>query len=46
MINLVDEREKLGVAGKGVVDDFGWESMVNRYEEILCNVARRQTPQR
>jgi glycosyltransferase involved in cell wall biosynthesis len=32
-------REQLGKAGKSVVDDFSWESMVDQYETVLRSVA-------
>ena len=43
MINNPDEREKLGCAGKSVVDEFSWESMVDRYETILLGASHGQS---
>ncbi|MCA9139092.1 MAG: glycosyltransferase [Planctomycetales bacterium] len=41
MISSPAEREKLGRAGTGIVEQFGWPAMVDRYESLLSDVARR-----
>lgn len=39
MINNADHREKLGRAGQSVINEFGWEPMVDQYETTLRNAA-------
>ncbi|KAA5545895.1 glycosyltransferase family 4 protein [Roseiconus nitratireducens] len=44
-VNEPAERERLGRAGRSVVEDFGWDAMVDAYEQELRTVVRsRQTP--
>ena len=38
LVENAEEREKLGRAGKSVVEQFSWEKMVDRYEAILRDV--------
>ena len=47
MRRLIEEpefREHLGVAGKQVLEHFGWDAMINRYETLLASAAARQLP--
>jgi glycosyltransferase involved in cell wall biosynthesis len=36
MIHQSEYRERLGQAGRRVTEQFSWERMVDRYEELLC----------
>lgn len=40
MIAAPDERERWGVAGRAVVDRFGWDAMVDAYERVLREAAQ------
>ena len=39
LVNEVDFREQLGRAGKSVVQRFSWETMVDAYEQVLCDAS-------
>lgn len=44
MVRLIDDaafREQIGVVGKNVVDRFGWDIMVNAYEDALVAAANK-----
>ncbi|WP_372899653.1 glycosyltransferase [Stieleria sp.] len=43
LIADVRQREALGRAGMGIVDQFGWDTMVDRYEQLLRNVVSERT---
>lgn len=45
MIRDTKQRESLGQAGTEVVHRFGWESMVDQYEEVLYAAARASDEQ-
>lgn len=40
MMTDADERERLGEAGRTVIEDFGWDSMVTAFEDVLRDVSR------
>lgn len=40
-IEAPDERERIGLVGPGVIDEFGWERMVDAYETLLRRIARQ-----
>ena len=42
LIADVRQREALGRAGIRIVDQFGWDTMVDRYEQLLRDVARER----
>ncbi|QDV44816.1 alpha-1,4-N-acetyl-D-galactosaminyltransferase [Stieleria neptunia] len=43
LINDAQQREALGQAGTRIVDRFGWNSMVDRYEQLLRDVVQTHT---
>lgn len=40
LIENPDQREQLGRRGPDVLDRFGWQTMVDRYEQLLLDVVR------
>lgn len=44
LIEQPDLREQLGAAGKEVVERFGWEAMVDRYEQVLREAIASHRP--
>ncbi len=43
MMSEVEMREQLGRHGKTIVERFGWDEMVNRYEQILVEVSNNES---
>ena len=43
MISDAGMREQLGLHGMAVVEQFGWDEMVNRYEQVLVEASRQQS---
>ena len=46
IVRLIDDdayREQIGAVGKNVVDRFGWETMVDAYEQTLLAAANKTT---
>jgi glycosyltransferase involved in cell wall biosynthesis len=41
LIEEPEYREQLGQAGKQVVEQFGWDAMIERYESLLAKAAAR-----
>ncbi len=43
MMSDVEMREQLGLHGREVVERFGWDEMVNRYEQVLLEASSKRS---